>query len=729
MRLMNGDPPTDERTTRYAFPTLFVLSQDKTRPIWSAALRLDSDPLVIAVWDLVQDELEPRFDPSLGGVVELAAAFLSDVLALKRGTAGAERLACDYLQLAVAVDVARNAVAQGQLGLAHDWIIHACVDALPYPDEVEFPPHRFLDLVSSPRPDLSSASEPLFFEWLGLLFYYSRVRGALRGHAENFLPIAATVVGMLLRHERHTEAVVIAEQMLCWAAVNNRDEAGEVAAAVERLYQQDLPPRLRKRVGMIFTTMAARWTGRPATEWAREVLRSHRSLLEGHEEVALLAASVATVEDAESLKADLLEAIRAYRCSISPPSSRRALLLRYTESRLFKILDPVIFLLSRSFRAGYIKELFGAWYDIPVGEQRASSPVCCVPFHGDGTLLFVDGDGVVVPQSADTGVRVVDATNRFLGTKITIAENPVLDEYVPPNPGFPMEVCGPAFEAAVKELYLGEGKARDWLRAAVGRGDGLLVVSGAQHPLQPLFLAEAGIGWPLVASFQRPHPDRRVRRVGVWRGGSFYDEIEAQAIRLRLEQHGVDVDLIEIGGDAVESFRRSYCSHDYDVFWVIAHGHYDHWDPHRAYIQLSANAGDRIYLEELVTLPVPTGARRLLVLDICDGGTAATFAGAPRLGIGPVLAGPDQAAVSHLWPVFQLSLAAFGAFLAVGLTKHQDFWSAFRYAVTRMNAPKAEIEEALRGDLPGECDLPERFHNRSVDSENVYHWGSPVFYE
>lgn len=459
------------------------------------------------------------------------------------------------------------------------------------------------------------------------------------------------------------------------------------------------------------------------------MLRSHGPLLEGHEEVAALASSITSLDEAVALKANVLAVIRAFRRTIAPTTSQSSLLLRYTEGRLFKILDPIVYLLCCHFKAGYIKELFGAWYDVPVGEQRPGTPLCCVPFHGDGTLLFIEGEGAVVPRAAALGVRVVDATNRFLGTKLTIAEDPALDEYVPPDPGFPTEELGPPFEAAVKELYLGEGHAKQWLRTVAGRADGLLVVSGTQHPLQPLFLAEAEAAWPLVTSFRRPHADRQLRRVGIWQGGSFYDEIESQAIQKCLQRNGVAVDLSDAGGSAATGFRKAYLMSDHDVYWVIAHGHYDHWDPHRAYIQLSPNDADRIYLDELVTLAVPSQGRRLLVLDICDGGTAATFAGAPRLGVGPVLAGPDQAVVSHLWPVFQLSLAAFGALLAVGLTREQGFWPAFLYATARMKAPKAEIEAILERELPPECELPERFRNRSVDTENVYHWGSPVFYE
>lgn len=247
---------------KFAFPTFYSLSQDQPRAIWNEQPRLESDAFLAAFNDHVQDEQQLSFDQPLGRLVELAYGFLRDLLALKDASSSPEREACDFLQLGVAVDVVRNAVSQGQLGVAHDWIIHSCVDELPYPAEAELPPERFLSLVRSTRPYLAAASEPLFFEWLGLLFYYSRARGALRGHAEVYFLPALAIVEELLRNGRHAEGLAIAEHLLCWAAVNNRDEAGKVAAAVEQLhYRAEVDPRLRKRVGMVFTTFAARWTG------------------------------------------------------------------------------------------------------------------------------------------------------------------------------------------------------------------------------------------------------------------------------------------------------------------------------------------------------------------------------------------------------------------------------------------------------------------------------------
>ena len=208
-------------------------------------------------------------------------------------------------------------------------------------------------------------------------------------------------------------------------------------------------------------------------------------------------------------------------------------------------------------------------------------------------------------------------------------------------------------------------------------------------------------------------------------------EFEAPAVEACLCAAGVEVENRSQTDLTPAKFSELYCSADYDLFWINAHGEFNATDPHRAYLQLSADREQAISLAELVQLPVPRVGRRLLFLNICDGGNVLVTDAPPRLGIAPMLASAHQAVISHLWPVRQFVAAAFGVFMADALRGNRPFFDAFVVALGRIRGDRDEIVQRLAACQPRPDDLIDRIANGPDDltPSSILNWGSPVWYE
>jgi hypothetical protein len=459
--------------------------------------------------------------------------------------------------------------------------------------------------------------------------------------------------------------------------------------------------------------------------WARDVLARYRTSLIGHEEVQLLCASVSTIEEAESIRPELINAIEKHTAEMISHTSEKSA-LRYGGERPFDILKPLFSQLCRNARSLYINELLGAWYG--VAEPRRKRGIVFIASDSDGTHWFDDHVAIKSPLSDSRDEllkRLTSCMNEFLGTTVTVAGERDVSMNVPLRPGVPSEGNAEKLHEAMRDSY---GLGSDELAGATFNGNNaMLVIPHTMVPIQAALCVATGRTFPIAASMQEPAADRTVKRVVLWMGGTFTDEIEIAAVTALFNAAGIVVENVSGAARTKERFLELYGSDGPDVIWITAHCEYDHFQPHKVSIGIAP--GQFVSLSELEAVKVPGQGRRLLVLNICDGATGAVLGGVLGLGLGQLIAGCHQAVISHMWPVDQRISPAFGALLACELSRFASFFDAYSNSVKSIAAGKERLIETICAMPADLSQLVDRISSREFESSNIYFYGSPVFLE
>lgn len=312
--------------------------------------------------------------------------------------------------------------------------------------------------------------------------------------------------------------------------------------------------------------------------------------------------------------------------------------------------------------------------------------------------------------------------NEALGLTITV-QGEVAQPAAPERAGQPDYASGKRFHAALTAAYRFEE-----IDPAVTAGrTSLIAFPGQPHPIQAL-LAEAGGGsLPIASSLEAPAPDRAPRRALIWSADNdLFAGFEADAVQQRFEAAGIACDRRSGIGARPEDFLRAFADPVFDIVWVSGHGEIDHWRHGSACIV--AGEGCLVGIDELVLRTPRERSRRLVMLNICDGGVAAVNGGIHRLGLAPMLARKSQATISHLWPVRPLVAAAFGVLLADGIAGGVGFFKAYEEALQAIRAPSGQVTAAVARIVPG-AGLIERLEATDLETDNIFHWGSAAFFE
>ncbi len=385
------------------------------------------------------------------------------------------------------------------------------------------------------------------------------------------------------------------------------------------------------------------------------MLERHEHLLAGQERLGLLtSAYVGRAEELAAHLEDLLAAIDQYDRDLIDQGASAVDRL-YDRGRLFRsYLGGAVLTLAAAGDPNSAAQLLGRWHRV---EEIREDLVLLLAGTPQGTLwIWRD---LVRAGSTDPATfgELIFAANRALGLAITVSG---AGEAGVPEPvdrqGVPDPAQAVAYERAC-ERHLGLralGELADG--GAIG---GLVIVPGLPAPVCSLAHRATGIVWPIETSLRAPHPDRPIRRVAIWPTAAAVVDEEVDALRGVFAAAGAEVEVVR-DKQTVGRFRQVYAHDDLDVLWLTAHGAQELYRPEHSWLRINDDE-DRLSLEELLTLERPAGkGRRLLVLNACDSGAAATLGGLAEFGIGAVLAGPTQAVVGHVWPIHVTAAAGLG---------------------------------------------------------------------
>lgn len=647
------------------------------------------------------------------------------------GAEGATNPVYDFMQFYVASGALASAMQAGELNEAADWIMWSLTDRIEDGQVQELQIGRLAGIALTPVLQNWPRTRACITRWLTNFYYYARLRAAMRNIGQGIWPFARGWVEAMTRVGVSPAAADLAGMLLSWAAQESEEHAREFTSQVEVWATSDeVHPRAKAMLTLTLATRAGRFSSIPNFQWAHWGLDRLRNRMVPHERLQLLLALLDHEYDPDVFHQAMLEV------DDIPPRDEDQNRLTVDFLRRFDRMPDLGSALSttplrRGDVAGVIEAL-ARWYG------KASKPL----LKGDQTIVFapfwsagfhaLEG-GRTLSAAVDTQAAlesVVQTANLFgnTSTSVTGAQDTVL--HVPENEqafGVPNEARAAAYEQALSHAYC-PPQLRDQIRAL--SSERFQVILGAKpHPVQAIQLRCLGKTWPVSASLQLPAADRPPRRLVAWSGaGSLSEAYELQTLRTIFERAGCLVEVHEPETTTVEDFLRVYKDPSVDVFWVVSHGEYDHWSPKNVAVQIGRSASF-IRLDDLLNELPPMEGRRLLVLNVCDGGRFEELGTLPRIGFAAALAGRHQAVISQLWPVKGWPAAAFGALLAGHLANGAPYFAGYAAALSEVRCTREALANRVCGAAGQWVELCDRISNSGEDFENFAATGSPVFYQ
>jgi len=647
-------------------------------------------------------------------------ALFEDILKLKPSAQGHLRHVLDFAQFMIATRAASACLESGVQSRIFDWTAQSIVDEVVTGRvNAVFQISRLAEFVCSDDDGLAKQALAEVALWFETFFAYSTISGA-------FLALANPDTG-LLRLAEHVLfnsggiGVIATLQYFAWATKYSPLRAASALAFLHTAAQNaELPPEIRLRASISIALSASEDPSK-----ALDVLSRYANDLRPQDRLQLRVQSFG--RSADTIEANLKQLLGDVRAA-SLDAMRIALLqfptnritspslVRYIRSRQLNLIGAIVDVLAESGRCRSLTIVLSEWIGV-APDARLDNPLLIVlPTGPRGAYFCIEGLSTL--HAAEDPVaqarELIAATNEFLGLTLTFLDDP---NYVPSIPardvGVPDESKAFAFERALNKQLKLQALAipQDVTPTA------MLMLFGGQYPIQALMRKEAGWTLPLVKSFEQPLADRTVLTVLLLTGESLYTELETNALAKLLRARGIQVEV------ATSPTERSGV--DYDVVWVVGHGEFSHYVPHHSKIVLGS---EETTAERLLAGLPETSTRRLLVLNLCDGGSTA-WTGLHEMGLGVASSSRSLAVVSHLWPVDPLAAATFGVIFASHLLNAGGYFSAFTATLSVIGAGREVVLQHLIEVLGANDQLVGRVENRSSLFDTIFHWGSPVFFE
>ena len=581
---------------------------------------------------------------------------------------------------------------------------------------------RFLDPVARTWPPFFN----IYITWFDHFFYYARARSAMFNIAMFALPIVVPFLQMESRTGVTSTVAKAIANVLTWSVQEQPEAAPALIAMLEAVAGNAAADgRARLIAAMTLGSRPGALSVAGRQHWRTVALNDLSQWHEAHERLQLLVEEFGAHDD-ELLFREILREIDAHQAWMNVYDPADIEVQRGLEAHSTFVQVALHSCLSRR-QPDRITALLAHWYRIPDADAVESGTLLIqAPFFDQGPIMLLGAQFQHTPDDPQGRlVTLTDASNRFFGTFNSVAGNSTAAPYQPDRPGVIDDTWGSAFEELLAQVYVpgpvvleGQAFSRQ------------LVIPSKAHPVQAVQLRTSGQSAPIAASFRRPHADRAVRRVALWSGAdSLTEEIERSTVAAMFRASGAEVAVVVSHEASIEQFLDLYQSHNFDVVWLMSHGVFDHYAPKSATIMVDSNEA-QIGISDLLARAPTSSERRLLVLNVCDGGRFEEVGVLPRVGLATAVASPAQATISHLWPIQPLAAAAFGALLAQHLARSLSYYDAFAQTHLTLHAGAGRIVQTLRASGVAEADsLIQRIENATLKFENLAYSGSGAFYE
>ena len=511
-----------------------------------------------------------------------------------------------------------------------------------------------------------------FFELMSTLYGEASIRGAATATAFAFSKVAEETLDPYLRTS--LAAVEAAASFSSWAERWNPSTLACWHSKLDRIaHDTMISSGLRAAAAYPLAWTPSDVTGIDGREIARFAFAEFHSLYSPLQLVCLLGRIADG--DGPMMKRFLPDIIGMIEHHVSArainPLSELDSLLERADG--LQIVGTIIRTLVQAGQDADAVTVIAIWLGINREDIRISRLVTLLMSQSVGAVLAAEGRVryIAKPRTITPLLQVLNKSTRESVRNLNdITWIPELHD--PRFSRIPDPLQAATLIAALQE-YLPVHEANDLLTS--NEASALLAVPAFPIPLQGWLLHSLGSTMPLTVSLRRPKPDRSVNRVLLWAEGPRYSEIERIELDAIFKRAGIAVDMP--GSHTAAEFEERYTSNLYDLIWIASHGTYEPSEPYLSRLQVGLNEWVDT---RILRKPPQSEARRLLVLNACEGG--ATFVGGGLLdsGLAASATSESQAVIAHLWPIRDwpnaVGFAVVLAFLLV--SQPEDFLPGFK---------------------------------------------------
>lgn len=609
----------------------------------------------------------------------------------------------------------------------HSWIIRGLTDNYEGTQVEDVDSERVLRFIGTDAIRRSPFFHSVLTEWLTSLYYYCAEQTALDDLGEKFFDVALRMCVNTHPKDFDDNLAFMTSRLMTWAVQTGHRQAKEVTTLCEKLARSSAAStRVRTTMSSSLSTNSGRLSEKDRAFWARYTLNNFRRHLKGHE----LLHQIQVLWDGapNNLHHEIISEVQKIRHGLVE-SCIDPIEYRMIEDNWSELIKPVLGKAVEKGNYEFLHSLVAAWHGISDRQLLPADRLLWQsPFSHSG-YFAIAGDKLVEikRENQEILVRLTLASNRFLGSSVSVRGQPSDEIYIPERFGQPLEAVAPEFEQALCEAFF-PAAAAEVMRESAALIVSQIVIPSKPYPLQAVQLKYLGNTWPLTSSFQEPLPDADVQRVAIWSaGGLMAGDLELSSVAAVFSRAGIEVVVFEGSNNGI-CFEDVYSDNTFDLIWLISHGEYDHFSPKDA--RLIVDEGSGIGLNTLLKKRVERTSRRLIFLNVCDGATHPGEGALPRLGFAASLASPFQATISHKWPVATITGAAFGTLLAIELAKRNNYFTSFKNVISTMSQASSgsDLADIIESSIEQRTSLCDRLSHSSQDFAALSNFSSAAFF-
>lgn len=553
--------------------------------------------------------------------------------------------------------------------------------------------------------------------WLTELFYYSRSFSGLNAWCEFYLP---HILGNLSKVIMEPSPPFFVPHIYAWCELNNKVLKTSFLLNYIRhwYYTTDWDGQMDNiKSAFGLQLVLSKDVLLAERKVLFEELNTRTKLNELNKMQIAISLLDNSVECEENLP-EILTLIDSYVASLNMQCNNFIDII-YSKSRIFKILYNIINLSSLSGGNNVIQKVITRFYEGNIAD--CNSIVFIIPNAPQGLIYSLNDKTIVHKYEENLLIELTNQRNKLFNSFAVLKgghnqEFNFLDKVI----GLPSPIFARDFELSLYKLY-------DFsLIEITSDNDSIAQFDYNYLPLQAIMLKQSGSLLPINLSLVNKTREKKVENILIWKGNSFTSEIEVETLTKIFSSASINLHILSEGISSKEEFLEQIQDEKYDIIWISSHGEYSHYEPNKSQIVLSDN--EVIGIREYGKLISNLEKRRLVFLNICEGGNHTQIGEFKNMGFPSLIVNASQDVLAHLWMVDPKVALAYGTLLAIGIgIKKLTFFDSYAFAMATLIEGKDKVISEITID--GCQEVLERIENDgNVQWDNILSWGSSVYY-
>jgi|GEM_PF-4622402 hypothetical protein len=714
---------------REIFSQLFNSSLSQDNPIWEMQCNYENQSMLLQIETLFQDELMLLFKHHNASekVIPIIHNHFDEIISRKNNSNIKDhREIFSYLQLTWGLCAVTQLNWDGEFVYSYDIFMKSVFGrTFQNGEEYDLNEVKIFDLLNSGNQYISNYSSSIIDQWFSQLYYYSKSFSGLNEWCEFFfLDIYYELNENLVIEAYHPQYL---SNLLSWCEVNlNEKGSNAIRNIIQREFNkiewaEDIESNEIKAFLGVQLILCKNYRDNKNKELFEEIEGKF-----SFHPLTKMQAVISLCYDEENLILNfslLLESIKEFNEYISKefPNPIDSI---YQRARIFKnLLNGCISLSADLGQGEIIDKILIAYYNIE-NPQKVGTNIYLIP-NSKGCVNFCLPKKTISDnkEAQKLVIEIVDIENKAFNA-FRLLKGGAEQKIMPTNKpiGLPVPKLATEYEIKLFELY-------DFskLSGELQKLNSLIQFDFNSFPLQALMLKSIEETLPINLSLSEKIEFSKVEKILFWSGFSQTSEIEMEALKEIFESKNVMFEIHNEENSDLATFKCRIDELNPEIVWISSHGEYHHYEPNVSEIKLSEN--ESIAIRDFELLVNKSDKRRLLFLNICEGGVHSQTGEFKNLGFPNLLTSNNQDVISHLWMAEPRFAYVFAVFLALGITHLQKhFFDAFQYSLLKVLTNKSSILDELEKFPLELVNLKERItNNDGTEWGNIITTGSPVY--